>query len=111
AACEKPEGAVRPDEREIVRAQGQGSDSRNRDREALYEERDLHDLLQSDVPGSRSVRRRGGVKAVLQQVEQAVDPGGGCAGGWPLPIAGATESLRRHEARDAAPQYRAAVDG
>ena len=57
AARAQPEGAVRPDQREVVRAEDQGSDPRGPDREALHEEGDLHDLLQPDVSGPRRLRR------------------------------------------------------
>ena len=71
-------------------------DPRDSDREAVHEARDLHHLLQSDVPRARRLRRRGGVAHVLQQVEQAAVARGGGADCRHLPDARAPEPVRRH---------------
>jgi membrane carboxypeptidase/penicillin-binding protein len=43
------------------------------DREAVHEEGNLRDLLQSDVSGARRLRRRGRLSSVFQQAEQTAD--------------------------------------
>ena len=83
AARAQSQGAVRAhvekrgDLCRLPRAEGEGADSRDPDREALHQARDLHDLLQSDVPGARRVRRRSRVAPVFRQVEQAAHARGG----------------------------------
>ena len=74
-------------------------DPRDPDREALHQAGDLHDLLQPDVPRARRLRRRGGVAAVLQQVEQGSHPRGSGADRRHVPAPRAAEPVRRHEAR------------
>ncbi len=86
-------------------------DPRDPDREALHQERDLHDLLQSDVPRPWRLRRRGRLAALFPEVEQAADARGGGADRRHLPDARAAEPVPRHEARDQPAQHRAAADG
>ena len=102
AAGAQPQGTVRPHQREIVRAEDPRGHPRDPDREALHQERDLHDLLQPDVPRPRRLRRRGRVAALLPEVEQAADARGSGADRRHLPDARAPEPVRRHEARDRA---------
>ena len=52
--------------------------------------------------GARRVRRRGGVAAVLQQIEQGSQPRGSGADRRPVPAPRASEPVRRHEARSRA---------
>ena len=117
AAGAQPQGAVRADVQKrgdlfrLPRAEDEGADPRDPDREALHQARDLHDLLQPDVPRARRLRRRGRVAPVLRQVEQGADARGGGAHRRHLPDARAAEPVRRHEARDAAAQHRAAAHG
>ncbi len=101
--------SLRPDQAEAVRAQDARDHPRDPDREALHQERDLHDLLQPDVPRPRRLRCRGGVAALFQQVEQAAVARRSGAHRRHLPVAGAAEPVRGHEARHPAPQRRAAA--
>ena len=97
-----------PDRREDVGAQDQGSAPRDPDREALHQARDLHALLQPDVPRPRRLRRRGGVAAVLRQVDQGPVARRSGADRRHLPGQRAPEPVRRHGAALRAPQLHAA---
>ena len=69
-----PRGGRLPGRRRQPRAQDQGSDRRDPDREALHQARDPRLLRQPDVSGRRRLRRRGRVAHLLRQAREGSEP-------------------------------------